>query len=91
MQCKDRADWLEKKLLQPGCKPRCLQLLTKKRIDPTRSSNNTTKMLPSGPAGGIYSLFCEGCKHRGLQLGCSKNFSDWLELTYVLQVTSVEQ
>jgi hypothetical protein len=32
----------------------------KRRIDPTRSNNNTTKMLFAGPAGGVYLPFCEG-------------------------------
>jgi hypothetical protein len=50
---------LGKKLVQTGCKP---ELLTKRRIDLTHNSNNTTKILPGGPAGMVYPLFCEGRK-----------------------------
>jgi hypothetical protein len=50
----------EKNLVQHCCKPECLQPLTKRRIDPTRSNNNTTKTLSSGPASGVYPPFCEG-------------------------------
>jgi hypothetical protein len=46
--------------VQSGYKPECLKPLTKMRIDPTRSSNNTTKTLSGGPAGEIYSPFCGG-------------------------------
>jgi hypothetical protein len=61
-----------------GCKPECLQPLTKRRIDPTRSSNNTTKTLPDGPAGGVYPSFCErGCKHSGLQPAAPNFFPAW--------------
>jgi hypothetical protein len=50
----------EKNLVQHCCKPECLQTLTKRGFDPTRSNNNTTKTLSSGPASGVYPPFCEG-------------------------------
>jgi hypothetical protein len=73
------ASFIGKKLVQSGCKPEYLQHLTKRKIDPTRSSNNITKTLPGRRAGEIYPLFCEGCKHSGLQPGCT-NFSPFVSI-----------
>jgi hypothetical protein len=57
---KNSGDNLEKKIGAADCKPGCLLPLTQKRIDLTCSSNNTTKILSSGPAGGVNLPFCEG-------------------------------
>jgi hypothetical protein len=55
-----KGEFREKNLVQHCCKLECLQPLTKRRIDPTRSNNNTTKTLSARPAGGVYPPFCEG-------------------------------
>jgi hypothetical protein len=64
---------LGKNLLQPGCKPGCLQSLTKRRIDPTRRSI-TQRYLVDLLVGSIL-LFVRGCKYPGLQSSCSKKIS----------------
>jgi hypothetical protein len=60
---------LGKKLLQPGCKTGCLQPLTKKRIDLIQLK----RYLVDLQVGSII-LFVRGCKHPGLQPGCSNFF-----------------
>jgi hypothetical protein len=64
----------EKNLVQHCCKPECLQPLTKRRIDPTRSNNNTTKTLSAGPAGGVYPPFCEGLQTTLVCSSAAPNF-----------------
>jgi hypothetical protein len=70
----------EKNLLQPGllqvnCKPECLQPLTKKRTDLTRSSNNTTKTLLGRPIGGVYPSFCDGLQTFWFAVGLQQKIS----------------
>jgi hypothetical protein len=48
-----------KNLVQPCCKQSVCSP-SQRRIDLTRSSNNTTKTLSDGPASGVYLSFCEG-------------------------------
>jgi hypothetical protein len=53
-----RLGWITgKNLLQPGCKPGCLQPLTKRRIDPHPQVNNTTITLSGRPASRVYPPF----------------------------------
>jgi hypothetical protein len=66
---------VEKNLLQPGCKPGCLQPLTKRWIGPTyRSITQLKRYLVDLQVGSIL-LFVRGCKQPGLQPGCNKFFS----------------
>jgi hypothetical protein len=51
-----------------------LQPLTKRRIDPTRSNNNTTKTLSAGPVGGVYPPFCEGLQTTLVCSSAAPNF-----------------
>jgi hypothetical protein len=69
----------EKNLVQHCCKPECLQHLTKRRIDPTRSNNNTTKTLSAGPAGGVYPPFCEGLQTTLVCSSAAPNFFPFYE------------
>jgi hypothetical protein len=64
----------EKNLVQHCCKSECLQPLTKWRIDPTRSNNNITKTLSAGPAGGVYTPFCEGLQTTLVYSSAAPNF-----------------
>lgn len=65
-----------KKLDAAGCKLKCLQPLTKRKIDPTYRCNNTIKTLPDRLTGEVYPLFCErGGKHSCLQPAASNFFS----------------
>jgi hypothetical protein len=65
----------EKNLLQPGCKPDCLQPLTKRSIGPTRRPITQLKRYLVDLQVGSILFFVRGCKQPGLQLGCSKKFS----------------
>jgi hypothetical protein len=69
----------EKNLVQHCCKSECLQPLTKRRIDPTRSNNNTTKTLSAGPAGGVYPPFCEGLQTTLVCSSAAPNFFPYEE------------
>jgi hypothetical protein len=65
-----------KNLLQPGCKPGCLQPLAKRRIGSTcRPITQLKRYLVDLQVEPIL-LFVRGCKQPGLQPGCNKFFSN---------------
>jgi hypothetical protein len=65
---------LGKKFSTTLLQTRVFAALTKRRIDPTRSNNNTTKTLSAGPTGGVYPPFCEGLQTTLVCSSAAPNF-----------------
>lgn len=70
----------EKNLVQPGCKPVCLQSLKKKDRPHPQQQQQLKRYLVDLQVRRVL-LFVRGCKHPGLHPACTKFFSIKTALT----------